>query len=99
MTETALMGTSNGRDNVIERLRARGLRISIDDFGTGYSSLLYLRRFPVDRIKIAQEFVKDIGIEANDTAIVKAAISLAHELGIGVIAEGVETAEQVQLLH
>ena len=99
LTESALMGTSNGHDNVVERLRARGLRIAIDDFGTGYSSLLYLRRFPVDRIKIAQEFVKDIGIEPNDTAIAKAAIGLARELGIGVIAEGVETAEQVRLLH
>ena len=65
MTETALMGTSSGHDNVVERLRARGLRIAIDDFGTGYSSLLYLRRFPVDRIKIAQEFIKDIGIETQ----------------------------------
>jgi len=99
MTETALIGTSSGPDNVIERLRARGLRIAIDDFGTGYSSLLYLRRFPVDRIKIAQEFVKDIGIEPNDTAIVKAAIGLARELGIGVMAEGVETADQLRLLH
>jgi EAL domain-containing protein (putative c-di-GMP-specific phosphodiesterase class I) len=99
MTESALMGTSSGPDNVVQRLRARGLRIAIDDFGTGYSSLLYLRRFPVDRIKIAQEFVKDIGIEPNDTAIVKAAISLARELGIGVMAEGVETADQVRLLH
>ena len=81
ITETALMGSSSGHDNVVERLRARGLRIAIDDFGTGYSSLLYLRRFPVDRIKVAQEFVKDIGIEPNDTAIVKAAISLARELG------------------
>ena len=99
MTETALMGTSSGHENVIERLRGRGLRIAIDDFGTGYSSLLYLRRFPVDRIKIAQEFVKDIGIEPNDTAIVKAAIGLARDLGIGVMAEGVETADQVQLLH
>jgi len=99
MTETALMGTSSGPDNVIQRLRARGLRIAIDDFGTGYSSLLYLRRFPVDRIKLAQEFVRDIGIEANDTAIVKAAIGLARELGIGVMAEGVETADQLRLLH
>jgi diguanylate cyclase (GGDEF)-like protein/PAS domain S-box-containing protein len=99
MTETALMGTSSGHDNVVERLRARGLRIAIDDFGTGYSSLLYLRRFPVDRIKIAQEFVKDIGVEPNDTAIVKAAIGLARELGIAVMAEGVETADQVRLLH
>lgn len=99
MTETALIGTSSAHDNVVERLRGRGLRIAIDDFGTGYSSLLYLRRFPVDRIKIAQEFVKDIGIEPNDTAIVKAAIGLARELGIGVLAEGVETPDQVRLLH
>ncbi len=99
LTETALMGTSSGNDHVIERLRARGVRIAIDDFGTGFSSLLYLRRFPVDRIKIAQEFVKDIGIEASDTAIVKATIGLARELGIGVMAEGVETADQLQLLH
>ncbi len=99
MTETALMGTSSAHDNVVDRLRKRGLRIAIDDFGTGYSSLLYLRRFPVDRIKIAQEFVKDIGVEANDTAIVKAAIGLARELGIGVLAEGVETADQLSLLY
>jgi diguanylate cyclase (GGDEF)-like protein/PAS domain S-box-containing protein len=99
MTESALMGTSGGHDSVVERLRGRGLKIAIDDFGTGYSSLLYLRRFPVDRIKIAQEFVKDIGVDANDTAIVKASIGLARELGIGVIAEGVETADQVRLLH
>jgi diguanylate cyclase (GGDEF)-like protein/PAS domain S-box-containing protein len=99
MTETALMGTSSGHDNLVERLRARGLRIAIDDFGTGYSSLLYLRRFPVDRIKIAQEFVKDIGVEASDTVIVKATIGLARELGITVIAEGVETADQLRLLH
>jgi diguanylate cyclase (GGDEF)-like protein/PAS domain S-box-containing protein len=83
MTESALMGTSNEHNNVVERLRARGLRVAIDDFGTGYSSLLYLRRFPVDRIKIAQEFVKGIGVEPNDTAIVKATIGLARELGIG----------------
>jgi diguanylate cyclase (GGDEF)-like protein/PAS domain S-box-containing protein len=99
MTETALMRTSSGHDNVVERLRSRGLRIAIDDFGTGYSSLLYLRSFPVNRIKIAQEFVKNIGIEPNDTAIVKATIGLARELGIGVIAEGVETANQLELLH
>ena len=99
MTETALMGTSSAHDNVVDRLRERGVRIAIDDFGIGYSSLLYLRRFPVDRIKIAQEFVKDIGVEPNDTAIVKAAIGLARELGIGVLAEGVETADQLRLLY
>ena len=84
--------------SVAER-RARGLRIAIDDFGTGHSSLLYLWSFPVDRIKIAQKFVRDIGIEPNNTAIVRAAIGLARELGIGALAEGVETADQLHLLY
>ena len=82
MTETALMGTSSGHDNVIERLRARGLRIAIDDFGTGYSSLLYLRSFPVDRIKIAQEFATPEQLKARDRAArerIAAAASFAIE--------------------
>jgi EAL domain-containing protein (putative c-di-GMP-specific phosphodiesterase class I) len=95
----ARLETSRQQNDVIKRLRARGLRIAIDDFGTGYSSLLYLRRFPVDRIKVAQEFIAEIGIDPNDTAIAKAAIGLARELGIEVIAEGVETAKQLRLLQ
>jgi EAL domain-containing protein (putative c-di-GMP-specific phosphodiesterase class I) len=74
-----------------------GVRIAIDDFGTGYSSLDYLRRFPVDRIKIAQVFVTDLGAPEN-TAIVKAALGLAHALSIEVIVEGVETVAQLELL-
>jgi diguanylate cyclase (GGDEF)-like protein/PAS domain S-box-containing protein len=99
LTETALMETSRQQNDIVKRLRARGMKIAIDDFGTGYSSLLYLRRFPVDRIKVAQEFVAEIGIDPNDTAIAKAAIGLARELGIEVIAEGVETAKQLRLLQ
>ena len=99
LTETALMETSHKQSDIVKRLRARGLRIAIDDFGTGYSSLLYLRRFPVDRVKIAQEFIAGIGIDPNDTAIARAAIGLARELGIEVIAEGVETAKQLRLLQ
>jgi diguanylate cyclase (GGDEF)-like protein/PAS domain S-box-containing protein len=99
LTETALMETSHKQSDIVKRLRARGLRIAIDDFGTGYSSLLYLRRFPVDRIKIAQEFIAEIGIGPNDTAIARAAIGLARDLGIEVIAEGVETAKQLRLLQ
>jgi diguanylate cyclase (GGDEF)-like protein/PAS domain S-box-containing protein len=99
LTETALMETSRQQNDIVQSLRARGMKIAIDDFGTGYSSLLYLRRFPVDRIKVAQEFIAEIGIDPNDTAIAKAAIGLARELGIEVIAEGVETAKQLRLLQ
>jgi EAL domain-containing protein (putative c-di-GMP-specific phosphodiesterase class I) len=77
------------------RLREAGFRISIDDFGTGYSSLDYLRRFPVDRIKIAQQFMFD-PTEGSGDAIIRAAIALAHELKLDVIVEGVETAKQLQ---
>ena len=75
-----------------------GIRLAIDDFGTGYSSLDYLRRYPVDRIKIAQTFVSDITSDIGDVAIVKATIGLARELKINLIAEGVETQAQRDLL-
>jgi EAL domain-containing protein (putative c-di-GMP-specific phosphodiesterase class I) len=97
LTESVLMDASRQHNDVLIRLRQTGLRIAIDDFGTGYSSLDYLRRFPVDRIKIAQLFVNDLGAPEN-TAIVMAAIGLARALGIEVIVEGVETAEQLALL-
>jgi len=95
LTETVLMDASREHSNVLLRLRKAGFRIAIDDFGVGYSSLDYLRRFPVDRIKIAQQFMMDLTEESGD-AIVRAAIALAHELKIGVIVEGVETAKQLQ---
>jgi len=79
-------------------LRDRGVRIAIDDFGTGYSSLDYLRCFHVDRIKIAQVFVSDLVSVPSDQAIVRAALGLARELSLTVVAEGIETAEQLQLL-
>ncbi len=99
VTESAILDSSRERSNIVERLRARGVRIAIDDFGTGYSSLVYLRSFPVDRIKIAQDFIRDVVGDANDRAIVKAAIGLARELGIAIIAEGVENIEQLELLR
>jgi diguanylate cyclase (GGDEF)-like protein/PAS domain S-box-containing protein len=99
LTETILMKASLDHSDLIERLRARGIRLAIDDFGTGYSSLDYLRRFPVDRIKIAQEFVKQIADAQGSAAIVKTTITLARELGIEVIAEGVERADQLRLLE
>ena len=99
ITESVLMDASIDHNDVLVRLRASGVRLAIDDFGTGYSSLDYLRRFPMDRIKIAQNFVLNLGTEAGSGAVVKATIGLAHELGIDVIAEGVETEDQLQLLR
>jgi diguanylate cyclase (GGDEF)-like protein/PAS domain S-box-containing protein len=98
LTEDALMEVSQQQNDVLLRLRALGFRIAIDDFGNGYSSLARLRRFPVDRIKIAQTFVADLGRVPETGPIVRATIALAHALGIAVIAEGVETATQLELL-
>jgi EAL domain-containing protein (putative c-di-GMP-specific phosphodiesterase class I) len=99
ITETALLDSTQEHTELLQRLRHAGIRIAIDDFGTGYSSLLYLRRFPVDRIKVAQEFVHDLFGDAGNVAITKATIALAHELSLKVIAEGVETADQLTTLQ
>ncbi|MCW5774337.1 MAG: EAL domain-containing protein, partial [Rhodospirillaceae bacterium] len=99
LTETVLMDASREHNDALLALRASGIRLAIDDFGTGYSSLDYLRQYPVDRIKIAQVFIADLLQSQGDVAIVKAAISLARELGINIIAEGVETLEQLSLLQ
>ena len=102
ITESLLMSTSQDNNELLVRLRASGVRLAIDDFGTGFSSLDYLRQFPVDRIKIAQNFVLELGTgagtAAGSAAVVKATIGLARELKIDVIAEGVETAEQLHLV-
>lgn len=84
---------------VMKRLDGRGVRFSIDDFGTGYSSLQYLKRLPVSKIKVGQEFVRDMMGDASDASIVRAIISLGQELGHEVIAEGVETKEQLDFLQ
>ncbi len=99
LTETALMETSKQHGDMIQKLHRSGIKLAIDDFGTGYSSLDYLRRHPVDRLKIAQVFVAGITKDHGDRAIVRAAIGLAHELNIGVVAEGVETSEEADLLR
>jgi EAL domain-containing protein (putative c-di-GMP-specific phosphodiesterase class I) len=98
LTESVLMIAAREHNDLLLRLRKLGHRIAIDDFGTGYSSLDYLRRFPVDRIKIARNFIADIGIVLGDDAIVRAALGLARELGIEVVVEGVESAAQIELL-
>jgi EAL domain-containing protein (putative c-di-GMP-specific phosphodiesterase class I) len=98
LTESVLMEASRAHNDVLLRLRKAGHRIAIDDFGSGYSSLDYLRRYPVDRIKIAQTFIADIGIEPGNDAIVRAALGLARELNTEVVVEGVETAAQLELL-
>ena len=98
ITESVFMEASQQHADVLMRLRKSGIRISIDDFGTGYSSLSYLGRFPVNRIKIEQSFMLDLTATSPNAKIVKAAISLAHELKLDAIVEGVETADQVELL-
>ena len=98
LTESVLMEASSGHNDMLLRFRNRGYRLAIDDFGSGYSSLDYLRRYPVDRIKIDQKFIADIGIEPGNDAIVRAALGLARELNIEVVVEGVETIAQLELL-
>jgi diguanylate cyclase (GGDEF)-like protein/PAS domain S-box-containing protein len=98
LTESVLMDASREHSDLLRRLRETGVTVAIDDFGTGYSSLDYLRRFPSNRIKIAQNFVSSLETTPGDAAIIRATIGLARELNIEVIAEGVETQVQRDLL-
>ena len=93
------METSFEHNDVLQRLRDKGIRLAIDDFGTGFSSFDYLRRYPVSRIKMSQHFVRGSLHDPSDAAIVKAIIGLARELNVEFIAEGVETAEQLEQLR
>jgi diguanylate cyclase (GGDEF)-like protein len=98
MTESAVMGDVAAARGVIAELRALGARISLDDFGTGYSSLSYLKHFAVDALKIDRTFVRDLPHDRGDAAIVTAVVALGHAMGLRVVAEGVETAEQVAVV-
>ena len=84
---------------ILQKLSDLGVKISIDDFGTGYSSLSHLRKFPINSLKIDQSFVRDIPVNLEDTAIVKAIISMAHSLNLEVVAESVETEAQLDFLR
>ncbi len=99
LTEGSVMSDPDEAIHKLLELKAMGLQISIDDFGTGYSSLNYLKRFPINTLKIDQSFVAEINTGPDDVAIVTAIITLAHALNLNVIAEGVETQEQLELLR
>ena len=99
VTETVLMQHAASTTSVLEVLHAMGVRIAVDDFGTGYSSLSYLRRFPIDALKLDRSFVHEIAANEDDAIIVSAVISMGNSLGHTVIAEGIETAEQLAFLQ
>jgi diguanylate cyclase (GGDEF)-like protein len=98
LTETAVMSDAEESVHILEAISRMGVLVSVDDFGTGYSSMSYLRRFPIDKLKIDRCFVEQMTARREDASIVGAIISLAHSLSLKVIAEGVETPEQLQLL-
>jgi diguanylate cyclase len=98
LTETAVMSDAEESVHILEAISRMGVLVSVDDFGTGYSSMSYLRRFPIDKLKIDRCFVEQMTARREDASIVGAIISLAHSLCLKVIAEGVETPEQLQLL-
>ena len=99
VTEGVVMDDVARSEAMLGELKALGIRLSLDDFGTGYSSLSYLKRFPFDKVKIDQSFVRDITTNSNDAVLVKVIVSMAHGLGLKVIAEGVETEAQCEIMR
>ena len=99
ITESALLADARAATSTLREIRGLGIHLSVDDFGTGYSSLTYLKRFPVEAIKIDRSFVSGLGIEDEDSTIVEAVIQLGRALGLTVVAEGVESPLQLQRLR
>lgn len=99
ITESTLMENAASTIHTVKELKSMGVRLAVDDFGTGYSSLSYLRRFPLDVLKIDRSFIRDVTINADDAAITRAIIAMAHNLNLEVIAEGVENEQQLQFLQ
>ena len=99
LTESTVMGDAEHSVEMLERLKRLGILVSVDDFGTGYSSLAYLRRFPLDAVKIDGAFIRDVTSNDDDASITLAIIGMAHRLNLQVIAECVETAEQLEFLR
>ena len=99
VTENALMGNISNTSQLLRQIRALGVSLSIDDFGTGYSSLAYLKRLPLNTLKIDRSFIQDIQTSSQDMEIVQAIIVMAHTLQLQVVTEGVETTEQLELLR
>jgi EAL domain-containing protein (putative c-di-GMP-specific phosphodiesterase class I) len=99
ITESVVMSHGDGAGLVLEKLKSIGVQIAIDDFGTGYSSLAYLKRFPIDTLKVDRSFIRNIPSDSGDKTITRAIIAMAHSLKLKVVAEGVETADQLKFLR
>jgi EAL domain-containing protein (putative c-di-GMP-specific phosphodiesterase class I) len=99
ITESVAMEDAEAAVTTLQQLKALGIQLAIDDFGTGYSSLAYLKRFPVDELKIDRAFVSGLGRDSEDASIVNAVASLGHALNLSIVAEGIETIEEARQVH